>query len=288
MTPLLESKILAPARHETRPLIIEPARNWVNINFSEIWNSRELIYFLVWREIKVRYQQTLLGAAWAILQPVFTMLIFSLFFGRLAKIPSEGVPYSLFVFTALVPWMFFANGLSQSSNSIVNSTALITKVYFPRLVIPIASVLAGLVDFCLAFLLLIGMLVFYSVRLTPHVFYLPLFLLLALVICLGTGLWMSALNVAYRDIRYVIPFLTQLWMFATPIAYPSTLLGEQWRTIYAINPMVGVVEGFRWALLNTKTSPGPMVAVSSIVALVLLTSGAYYFRHTEKTFADIV
>lgn len=288
MTSTVASPPGATLRDPAQKLIIEPAKGWAHINTREIWRARELIYFLAWREVKVRYQQTALGVAWAILQPIFTMLIFSLFFGRLAKMPSEGVPYSIFAFTALVPWVFFANGLSQASNSIVNSSTLITKVYFPRLVIPISSVLSGLVDFFLAFLLLVGMLFYYGIRPGIHIIYLPVFLLLAVVTCLGVGLWMSALNVRYRDIRQVIPFLTQLWMFGTPIAYPSTLLHEPWRTVYAINPMVGVVEGFRWAVLNARTQPGPMAVVSSFVACLLLISGAYYFRRTEKTFADIV
>ena len=269
-------------------LRIAPSKGWVSLKLKELWEYRELLYFLIWRDLKVRYKQTALGAAWAIIQPFFTMVVFSLFFGKLAKVPSDGVPYPIFSFTALVPWTFFANGLTQSSNSLVGSANLITKVYFPRLTIPIASVLSGIVDFALAFVVLLGMMLYYGIVPTVNVLLLPLFLLLALIASLGVGLWLSALNVEYRDVRYVVPFITQFWLFVTPIAYPSSLLREPWRTIYGLNPMVGVVEGFRWALLGTKTAPGPLIAVSSIAALVILVTGAFYFRRMEKTFADIV
>src|SRR5258705_9854969 len=269
-------------------LRIEPSKGWVPLKVRELWEYRELLYFLVWRDIKVRYKQTALGAAWAIIQPFFTMVVFSLFFGRLAKVPSDGIPYPLFSFSALVPWTFFANGLSQSSNSLVGSANLITKVYFPRLTIPIASVLSGIVDFVLAFIVLVGMMLYYGMMPTLKDLWLPLFLLLALITSLGVGLWLSALNVEYRDVRYVVPFITQFWLFVTPIAYPSSLLHEPWRTIYGLNPMVGVVEGFRWALLRTNTTPGPIIAVSSTAAVVILITGAFYFRRMEKTFADIV
>jgi lipopolysaccharide transport system permease protein len=229
-----------------------------------------------------------LGAAWAIIQPFFTMIVFSLFFGRLAKVPSDNIPYPIFSFAALVPWTFFASGLSQSSNSLVGSANLITKVYFPRLTIPLASVLSGVVDFGLAFVVLLGMMLFYRMAPTINILWLPLFLMLALITSLGVGLWLSALNVEYRDVRYVVPFITQFWLFVTPIAYPSSLLHEPWRTIYGLNPMVGVVEGFRWALLGTKTAPGPIIAVSSTAAMIILITGAFYFRRMEKTFADIV
>jgi lipopolysaccharide transport system permease protein len=236
----------------------------------------------------VRYKQTALGAAWAIIQPFFTMVVFSLFFGRLAKIPSDGVPYPIFSFAALVPWTFFANGLSQSSNSLVGSSNLITKVYFPRLIIPISAVISGLIDFALAMLVLFAMMIYYGVVPTINVLFLPLFVLLAFVTSLGVGLWLSALNVEYRDVRYVLPFVVQFWMFATPIAYPSTLLHAPWRTIYGMNPMVGVIEGFRWALLGTETAPGPIIVVSSLASLLILVTGAFYFRRMEKTFADVV
>jgi homopolymeric O-antigen transport system permease protein len=282
----MQSEIRTP--NSPIPLVIEPSRGWVSLRLGELWEYRELLYFLVWRDVKVRYKQTALGAAWAIIQPFFTMVVFSLFFGRLAKIPSDGVPYPIFSFAALVPWTFFANGLSQSSNSLVGSANLITKVYFPRLTVPIATVLSGVVDFVIAFVVLVAMMLYYGMIPTMNVMWLPAFLLLALVASLGVGLWLSALNVEYRDVRYVVPFLTQFWLFATPIAYPSSLLNEPWRTVYGLNPMVGVVEGFRWALLGTATRPGPIVAVSSAAALVILLGGAFYFRRMEKTFADVV
>lgn len=269
-------------------LRIAPSKGWVPLKLSELWEYRELLYFLVWRDIKVRYKQTALGATWAIIQPFFTMVVFSLFFGHLAKMPSDGIPYPIFSFTALVPWAFFANGLSQSSNSLVGSSNLITKVYFPRLIIPLASSFSGVVDFLIAFAVLIVMMLYYGLLPTLNVLWLPLFFLLAMVTSLGVGLWLSALNVEYRDVRFIVPFITQFWLFVTPIAYPSSLLPEPWHTLYGLNPMVGVVEGFRWALLGTKTAPGPIIAVSSAAAIVILITGAFYFRRMEKTFADIV
>lgn len=265
---------------------IEPSRGWVSLRLRELWEYRGLLYFLTWRDIKVRYKQTALGVVWAILQPFLTMLVFT-FIRGLAKIPSEGFPYPVFCFAALVPWTFFANGLTQSSNSLVGSANLITKVYFPRLTIPLATVLSGVIDVLLAFGLLLIMMLYYGVTPSWQVIYLPLFLLLALVTSLGVGLWLSALNVQYRDIRYVVPFLAQFWMLATPIAYPSNLIREPWRTIYGLNPMAGVVEGFRWALLGTA-APGKLMIVSSLVSLLVLVGGAFYFRKMEKTFADIV
>ncbi len=269
-------------------LRIEPSHGWASLRLDELWRYRELVYFLTWRDIKVRYKQTLLGAAWAILQPLLTMLVFSLFLGRLAKVPSDGVAYPLFCLTGLIPWTFFALALMQSSNSLVGSANLITRVYFPRLAVPLASVLGGGVDFLVAFGFLLAMMAYFGAAPTWNVLYLPLFFLLTVVTALGAGLWLSALNVQFRDIRYVLPFLSQFWMIATPVAYPSSLLGEPWRTLYALNPMAGVVEGFRWALLGTHTAPGPMVAVSSLVAAGLLLSGTIYFRYMEKTFADVV
>jgi lipopolysaccharide transport system permease protein len=269
-------------------LRIKPSRGWVSLKLKELWEYRELLYFLTWRDVKVRYKQTVIGAAWAIIQPFFTMVVFSLFFGKLAKIPSDGIPYPIFAYAALVPWTFFANGLSQSSNSLVGSANLIKKIYFPRLVMPISGVVSGVVDFVLAFIVLLGMMLFYHILPTANVIWLPFFLLLAFVTSLGVGLWLSAMNVQFRDVRYVVPFLTQFWLFATPIAYPSSLLSEPWRTIYGLNPMVGVVEGFRWALLRTNTAPGPIIIVSTLAALAILVSGAYYFRRMEKTFADVV
>ena len=269
-------------------LRIEPSHGWVSLKLHEVWEYRELLYFLTWRDIKVRYKQTVLGAAWAIIQPFFTMVVFSLFFGRLAKMPSDGIPYPIFAYAALVPWTFFAHGLTQSSNSLVGSANLIKKVYFPRLAIPISSVISGAVDFVLAFSVLLVMMVFYGIIPTVNVIWLPFLLVLTFVTSLGVGLWFSAMNVQFRDVRYTVPFLTQFWLFATPIAYPSSLLSEPWRTVYGINPMVGVVEGFRWALLGTDTAPGPVIVVSSVAALLILVGGAFYFRRMERTFADVV
>lgn len=267
---------------------IRPSRGWVSLGLRELWEYRELLWFLVWRDVKVRYKQTALGASWAILQPVATMIVFSLFFGRLAGVPSDGLPYPVFSFAALVPWTFFSQGLTQSANSLVGSQNLLTKVYFPRLAIPIATVLAGLIDFALAFLVLLGMMLAYGIVPGPQILALPPLLLLALVTALGAGLWLSALNVQFRDVRYIVPFLAQLWLFITPIAYPSSLLAEPWRTVYGLNPMAGVVEGFRWALLGTGEPPGAMLAASVLAAFALLASGAFYFRRMEKTFADVV
>jgi lipopolysaccharide transport system permease protein len=274
--------------HDVPVVRIQPSRGWVPLNLTELWDARELIYFLIWRDVKVRYKQTVLGVAWAIIQPVTTMIVFSLFFGRLARMPSDGVPYPIFNLVGLVPWNLLANGVSHVSNSLVESANLLKKVHFPRLVVPIAALLSLTVDFALTFVLLVGMLFYYGLYPTVNALAFPLFILLTLVTCLGAGLWLTALNVQYRDVRYVVPFLVQLWLFATPIVYPSSLLPQPWRTLYGINPMVGVIEGSRWALLRTNTAPGPMVAVSSVVALGLLISGAFYFRKMERTFADIV
>lgn len=267
---------------------IRPSSGWVSLKFSELWEYRELLYFLTWRDIKVRYKQTVLGAAWAIIQPFMTMVVFSLFFGKLAKIPSDGVPYPIFSFAALVPWALFSYGLTQSSLSLVTSANLIKKIYFPRLVIPIASILSGLVDFVIAFVVLLGMMAWFGIVPSMNILWTPALVLLALVTSLGVGLWLCALNVQYRDVKYMLPFLTQFWMFATPIAYPSSLLSEPWRTVYGINPMVGVVEGFRWALLGTDTQPGWTIISSAATALILLVTGALYFRRMERNFADVV
>lgn len=277
--------------HEAKDLVvirIEASKGWVSLRLHELWEFRELLYFLMWRDVKVRYKQTVLGGTWAIIQPFFTMVVFSIFFGRLAKVPSDGIPYPIFSFTALVPWAFFANGLNQAANSLVGSSNLIKKVYFPRLTMPIASVLGGIVDFVVAFAMLVGMIFYYGMTPTVNVIWLPFFLILAFITCLGASLWLSAMYVQFHDVRHIIPFLTQIWLFATPIAYPSSLLPEPWRTLYGINPMAGVVEGFRWSLLGTGTAPGPIIAVSSFAALMLMSSGAFYFRRMEKTFADVV
>jgi lipopolysaccharide transport system permease protein len=269
-------------------LLIRPSKGFLSLNLKEVWNYRELLFFLVWRDIKVRYKQTALGAAWAIIQPVMTMIVFSVFFGRLAKVPSDGIPYPVFAYAALLPWQLFAFSLTESSNSLVGSQNLITKVYFPRLVIPLASVLAGIVDFAIAFLVLLGLMLYYGIRPTWAVAWLPLFVLLALATALSVGLWFSALNVKYRDVRYTIPFLTQFWMFATPVAYSSTLIPQPWRAWFGLNPMAGVVEGFRWALLGKSGGPGGLLWVSVVAVLLLFVGGLFYFRRTESTFADIV
>jgi lipopolysaccharide transport system permease protein len=254
----------------------------------DLWRYRELLYFFTWRDIKVRYRQTLLGASWAILQPALTMVIFSVIFGRLAKVPSDGVPYPIFVYTALLPWQLFARAMTDSSTSLVDARNLITKVYFPRLVAPVSAIMAGVVDFAIAFLLLIAMMAYYHVVPGYAIVTLPLFFLLAIATALGVGIWLSALNVKYRDVRYTIPFLTQFWMYATPVAYSSTLIPEPWQTLYGLNPMAGVVGGFRWALLGTPQGLGPLLAVSVGAVLVVLITGLIYFRSVEKTFADVI
>lgn len=274
--------------HQPSPTVIQPSSGWSPPDLGELWRYRELLYFLIWRDVKVRYKQTVLGASWAVLQPFLTMVVFSLFFGNLAGIPSDGVPYPVFSYAALVPWTFFAHGLTQSAESLVVSQNLLKKVYFPRLAIPAGTILAGGVDFVIAFVVLLGMMAFYGITPTGAVVWIPALLLLALVTSLGVGLWVSALNVLYRDVGYIVPFIVQLWLFATPIAYPSSMLPEPWRTLYGLNPMAGVVEGFRWALLGTETAPGPIVAVSAVAAVVILVGGGFYFRRMERTFADEV
>lgn len=279
----------AHAPGDGRPVtVIEPPRRWMPLDLRELWDQRELVYFLAWRDIKVRYKQTALGASWAILQPIFGMAVFSIFFGKLGRIPSDGLPYPLWSFAGLVPWTFFSQGLTQAANSLVMSQNLLRKVYFPRLAIPIATVLSAAVDLVLAFVVLLAMMAFYGVFPTARaVLVIPL-AALAFVAALGAGLWLAALSVRYRDVRYVVPVLVQFWLFATPIAYPSSLLPGNWRVLYAINPMTGVVEGFRWALLGANTAPGAMLAVSTAAAIVILVGGAYYFRSMERTFADLV
>lgn len=279
---------LQPSQEKHEITILKPSRGLRNIDLRELWVYRELIYFLTWRDLKVRYKQTALGAAWAILQPFLSMVVFSIFFGNLLNVPSSGVPYPIFSYTALLPWGLFSNALSDAGRSLVTNRAMITKIYFPRMAIPLSSVLSGLVDFAIAFVVLLGMLVYFDISLTLRILTLPFLLLLALVTALGVGLWLSALNVVYRDVGYIIPFLTQFWFYATPIVYSVEIIPEKWRPLYALNPMVGVVTGFRWALLDIGSAPGPVIAVSALISLVILITGLFYFRRMEKIFADIV
>jgi lipopolysaccharide transport system permease protein len=267
-------------RRQARP-------GWVAIDFDELWRYRELVVFYAIRDIKVRYKQTLLGAGWAILQPLLTMVVFSIFFGNLARVPSDGIPYPIFAYCGLVPWQLFAYALTQSSNRVVEDAQVITKVYFPRLIVPLSSVIAGLVDFTIAFGALVVMMLYYDITPGWAVLTLPFFTFLALMAALAVGLWLSALNVKYRDVRYTIPFLAQLWLFVTPVAYSSSLVPPKWQALYGINPMAGVVNGFRWALLG-KTPPGPILFVSVMATAVLLIGGLFYFRRMEKSFADII
>lgn len=269
-------------------IVIQPTRGWLALNLRDVWEYRELLYFLVWRDVKVRYKQTVLGAAWIILQPVVSMVIFSALFGGLLKVPSGDIPYPIFAYAALLPWNYFAGSLTRSGTSLVGSAHLITKVYFPRLIIPISGVLSGLVDFGVAFLVLIGLLFYFGLTPTAAVVLLPGFLLLALLTALAFGLWLSALNVQYRDINHLIPFLVQVWMYLTPVIYGSSLVPERYRFLLALNPMTGVVEGFRWALTGRGNPPGVMMFVSTAIALFVLVSGLMFFRRTERTFADIV
>lgn len=267
---------------------IRPSGGRVPLRLREVWEYRELVYFLCWRTIRVRYKQTVLGAAWAIIQPVFTMVVFSVVFGRLINVPSDGIPYPIFAYCGLLPWQLFAQALTESGNSMVNNERLITKVYFPRLVIPFSTVLVSLLDFAFAGMVLAGMMAYYRILPGAGLWLLPLLTIQAVAAALGMGLWLSALNVRYRDIRYVIPLLAQLWLFATPIAYPSSLVPEGWRVLLGLNPMTGVVEGFRWALLGTRAEVGSLLLLSALITAGLLMSGAIYFRRMERTFADLL
>ena len=272
-----------------RKIIIKPPSGWSALDLHDLWIYRELIFFMTWRDLKVRYKQTLLGASWAVLKPFLNMVVFTIFFGGLAKVPSEGVPYPIFSFAALLPWELFSNALSISSRSLVQNRHMITKIYFPRVILPLSSTLSGVVDFLIAFVILLAMMAFYRIQPTLNMLTLPLFLLLAIVAALGVGLWLSALNVLYRDIGYITPFLTQFWLFITPIVYPTSMIPEQWRVLYALNPMTGVVEGFRWAILGTQQgAPGLTLYISIAVSVVLLISGMYYFKRMERHFSDLV
>ncbi len=280
----------APVR-ESAPgveTVIESKQRHLIPDVRELWNHRELLLFLVWRDIKVRYQQTVLGATWAILQPLLTMFVFALLFGRVAKLPSDNIPYPLFVYTALLPWQLFAFAMTESSNSLVSNQHLIRKVYFPRLIIPLSAVLVGLVDFAISMVVLIGMMIFYGFRPAGTILLVLPFLVLAVMTALGVGFWLSALNIKYRDVKYAIPFLAQFWMFATPVAYSSKVVPPEWRTLYGLNPMTGVVDGFRWALLGSTAGSGTMLLISFIAVVCVLLSGIAYFKHMERTFADMV
>jgi lipopolysaccharide transport system permease protein len=276
------------AKTDLKTILIKPSKGWAALDLKDLWIYRELVYFMTWRDLKVRYKQTLLGASWAVLQPFLTMVVFSIFFGGLAKVPSDNVPYPIFSFTALVPWTLFTKALLDASKSLVSSSHIITKIYFPRIILPLATILAGIVDFFIAFIVLIGMMFFYQIAPTSNIWTLPLFLLLALMTALGVGLWLSALNVLYRDINYATHFITQFWMFVTPIAYSSTMIPDKWKLVYSLNPMAGVVNGFRWALLGIGEGPGADLIVSVVVAIILLISGLFFFKRTERLFADMV
>jgi lipopolysaccharide transport system permease protein len=267
---------------------IRPSTGLASLNLGDLWIYRELVVFMVWRDIKVRYKQTYLGAAWAVIQPILTMLVFNFVFGTVAKVPTDGVPYPIFSYTALLPWGLFTTALNTASRSLTANQNMVTKIYFPRLVLPLSSVLGGLVDFGIAFLILVGLLVYYHVSPTTAIWTLPLFLLLTLVTALGVALWLSAINVQYRDVNYVLPFLTQFWLFLTPVAYSATVISERWQLVYSLNPMAGVVNGFRWALLGTDTGPGLTMAVSVGISVLVLIGGLFYFRSMERTFADMI
>jgi lipopolysaccharide transport system permease protein len=267
---------------------IAPPSGWFEFPLRELWNYRELLYFIVWRDIKIRYKQTAIGAAWAVLQPFLTMLIFSLFFGKLAHVPSEGLPYAIFYYSALLPWMYFAAALQSATNAIVDNQRVITKVYFPRVALPLAAVTASLVDFAISFGMFALLMIFYKIPPTLAIVWFPFFLLMAVATALGVGLWLSALNAIYRDVRYVVPFLIQFWMFASPVAYPSSLVPEKWRWVYGLNPMAGVIEGFRWSLTGRGNPPGMMLGASVAVVVLLLGAGLAYFQRMEATVADVV
>jgi len=290
VTCMLKQPSLRSRIAEEQPIwILEPQGRWPQLRLHDLWEYRDLLYFLVWRDVKVRYKQTVLGAAWAILQPVLATIVFSIFFGRLAKLPSDGIPYPVFAYVAVVPWQLFAFCLGESASSLVSNQNLIQKVYFPRLVIPLATVLTGLVDFCVAFIVLLVLLFCYGiVPPLASLLFLPVLLIFAITAALSVGIWLSALNVQFRDVRYTLPFLTQIWMFATPVVYSSSLVPDKWRPLYGLNPMTGVVEGFRWALLGHAKGAVPHVWVSAGMVVLLLAGGLFYFRRMESTFADIV
>jgi lipopolysaccharide transport system permease protein len=279
---------LPASLHTFEKVSIEPAKKWLSINFREIWEAREVLYYLTLRDLKVRYKQTALGAAWILLQPLAAVVVYSLVFGRVAKLPSEGLPYPIFILTALIPWTMFATGVTRGADSLVASSALLKKVYLPRLLIPLARIIGGVIDFFLSFILLIPMVAWYHIRPTSHLVYLPFFLLLAVMAATGVAFWLSALNVYVRDVQQAVPFLVQIWFFATPVAYSFSIVNYKWHLLYGLNPMVGIAEGFRWALLGTKSLPFSVVVLSAVTSTLLLVTGAFFFRKMEQTFADIV
>jgi len=285
-----QSEAALPVQGGGSPIVrIEARRAWLALDLGELWAYRDLIYFFVWRDIKVRYKQTVIGAAWAILQPVLTMIVFSLFFGKLAKIPSQGLPYPIFYYTALLPWNYFAAAMQGSTNIVVDNQRVITKIYFPRVVLPISSILSGLLDFAISFVVLLVLMAGYRMVPTARaIVWLPLFLLLAVMTALGVGLWLSALNALYRDVRYVVPFLVQFWMFASPVAYPSSLVPAKWRWLYGLNPMAGVIDGFRWAMTGRGEPPSILLAASSLAVVLLVFSGLVYYHAVEGLIADVV
>jgi lipopolysaccharide transport system permease protein len=284
------SGAIEPPAHPAPPVLsITPPGRWWVIPFAELWEHRELIYFFVWREIKLRYKQTAIGAAWAVLQPFLTMLLFTLVFGRFAHIPSEGSPYPIFYYSALLPWMYFSNSLQNATSTIVANQSMITKVYFPRLALPLSAVLSGLVDFGVGFVMFVVLMIYYHVRPGIPLLFFPFFLLLAVLTAAGVGLWLGAMNALYRDVRYVVPFLTQFWLFASPVAYPASLVPAKWRWLYGLNPMAGVIEGFRWSLSgHGGAPPSRLILVSVLIIVAVLVSGLFYFQKMEATIADVV
>jgi lipopolysaccharide transport system permease protein len=277
-----------PLLPEIPILRIAPPSGWFDLNLGGLWQYRELLYFFVWRDIKIRYKQTAVGAAWAVFQPLMTMAVFSLFFGKLAKMPSNGLPYPVFYFSALLPWTYFSGALQNATSVVVEQQRVITKVYFPRLVLPLSAVVAGLVDFSIGFVIFLVMMAYYRIAPILPIFFFPLFLLMAVLTALGVGLFLSALNAVYRDVRYVLPFLVQFWMFVSPVAYPSSLVPQRWRWLYELNPMAGVIEGFRWSLTGKGQPPGILLAISASMVVLLVVAGTVYFQKMEGTIADVV
>jgi lipopolysaccharide transport system permease protein len=272
---------------ENIKIIIQPSKGWQPINWRELWQYRDLFYFLVWRDIKTRYAQSVLGIGWAVIQPIFSMIVFTIVFGKLARINSDGVPYAIFSYTALVPWTYFSGALSGSSSSLLSASGMMTKVYFPRLVIPISPVMSKLVDFTIAFIILLGMMAYFGFYPTMQIIYLPLLILLMMLTASGMGMWLTAMSIQYRDIKYAMGFFVQLMMYGAPVVYPASNVPEQFRLLYGCFPMAGVIEGFRSILLQTNPIPWDLIGVGSIVAMVLFISGAFYFRRMEQYFSDV-